>query len=111
MSENGQFLLVLITAPDRKTARDLGKALVDQKIAACVNLVPGLISIYFWEGEVQEDQEMLLLVKTRRELLDDQLIPLVQELHPYDLPEIIGLPIQAGEENYLDWIASSVTQE
>ena len=104
MSESGEFLVVLITAPDLSTAQDLGKTLVEEKIAACVNLVPGLVSIYSWEGAIQEDQEVLLVVKTRSELLESQLIPLVQKHHPYDLPEIIGLPIAAGSQAYLDWI-------
>ena len=110
MSDRGEYLLVLITAPDLHTAQNLGRTLVEKRVAACVNLVPGLVSIYTWDGAVQEDQEVLLLVKTRSDLLESQLIPLVSELHPYDLPEIIGVPIQAGEKGYLNWIASSVSQ-
>ena len=75
-------------------------------MAACVNLYPGLKSIYRWNGEVQEDKEILLMIKTQAALFEDQLIPLIQELHPYDTPEIIALPIIAGEKNYLDWIQS-----
>jgi periplasmic divalent cation tolerance protein len=102
--EKGPLVLVLITAPDLAIAKKIAKALVAGKIAACVNIVPGLISIYTWEGEQEEDQELLLMVKTREELLEEQLIPLVQDLHPYDLPEIISLPIKGGSQSYLDWM-------
>jgi periplasmic divalent cation tolerance protein len=104
MDPQSPLQLVLITAPDLETARRLAQALVTSKIAACVNISPGLISIYHWEGALQEDQEVLLLVKTRESLVESQLIPLVHELHPYDLPEIITLPIQGGSQDYLSWI-------
>lgn len=97
-------LLVQITAPDLETARHLARALVSRKIAACVNISPGLRSIYFWEGALQEDEEVLLLVKTRGGILERGLIPLVLEIHPYHLPEIIALPIVGGSQDYLDWI-------
>ena len=106
MKGNGDFILVLVTAPDQDSAELLAKTLVEKKIAACVNLFSGMRSIYRWEGEVQEEQEVLLMIKTQTGLMENQLIPLVQELHPYDVPEIIALPIVAGEKNYLDWILS-----
>ena len=106
MKGNGDFILVLVTAPDQDSAELLAKTLVEKKIAACVNLFSGMRSIYRWEGEVQEEQEVLLMIKTQKRLIENQLIPLVQELHPYDVPEIIALPIVAGEKNYLDWILS-----
>jgi periplasmic divalent cation tolerance protein len=104
MIEKDALLLVLITAPDLETAKNIANSLVAQKIAACVNISPGLLSIYSWKGEQEEDQEVLLLVKTRARLLEDQLIPLVHDLHPYDLPEIISLPIVGGSQAYLNWI-------
>ena len=104
MREKDSLLLVLITAPDIDTAQKLARALVDRKIAACVNLSPGLVSYYVWEEELQEDQEVLLMVKTREGLLEDQLIPLVGEMHPYDLPEIIATPATQGLPEYLQWV-------
>jgi periplasmic divalent cation tolerance protein len=109
MSEDKHPLLVLITAPDLAAGRSLAKALLARRIAACVNIVPGLVSLYNWENELHEDQEVLLMVKTRDGLLESDLIPLVQELHPYDLPEIIGLPITKGSPSYLDWIIRSTS--
>ena len=104
MDQNDRLLLVLITAPDLEVAQRLAKALVTKKIAACVNISPGLLSVYSWEEKLQEDEEVLLMVKTREELLEDHLLPLIQDLHPYDLPEIISLPIIGGSQSYLNWI-------
>ena len=98
------LLLVLITAPDLETARGLARALVSRKIAACANLTPGLVSIYSWEESLHEDEEILLMIKTRQGLLESHLIPLIHELHPYDLPEIIALPLVGGSQDYLNWI-------
>ena len=104
MDGKDPLLLVLITAPDLETARKLARILVTQKIAACVNLSLSLVSVYSWKESLHEDEEVLMIVKTREELLEDKLIPLVQEFHPYDLPEIISLPIGGGSQAYLDWI-------
>lgn len=104
---NEENLVVLSTAPDREVARTLAAALVERKLAACVNLVPGLESHYWWEGEVQHDSEVLLICKTRREHLAEVSEVLV-ETHPYECPEVVALPIVGGYRNYLDWIAESV---
>jgi periplasmic divalent cation tolerance protein len=104
MENRSQLVLVLVTAPDLDLGERIANSLLDRNLAACVNILPDLISLYRWEGEVQRDPEVLLLIKTRLGLLRDQLIPAVQELHPYQLPEIIALPIIGGERNYLDWI-------
>jgi periplasmic divalent cation tolerance protein len=104
MSVDNEHRLVLCTCPDQETALDLGTRLVEQRLAACVNLVPGLISIYRWEAAVQRDPEVLLLVKTRGDRLDD-LIESLHRLHPYDVPEIIAVPIVAGLPEYLSWVS------
>jgi periplasmic divalent cation tolerance protein len=104
MDEKDHLLLVLITAPDLEIAQKIARALVTNKIAACVNISPGLLSIYSWEEKLQEDEEVLLLVKTRKELVESHLLPLIHDLHPYDLPEIISLPIVGGSQSYLNWI-------
>ena len=96
--------VVLITAPDRETATRLARALVDERLAACVNLVPGIRSIYRWEGRVEEDDEVLLLVKTSRLRLDS-LERRVRALHPYDVPELVFLSISGGSDPYLAWLA------
>lgn len=104
MNKKDRLLLVLITAPDLGIAQKIARALVENKIAACVNISPGLLSIYSWEEKLQEDEEVLLMVKTREELLEDHLLPQVHDLHPYDLPEIISLPIVGGSQAYLKWV-------
>ena len=97
--------IVLITAPDAEVAAQLGRTLVEERLAACVNLVPGVRSIYRWQDAVQEDGEVLLVVKTRAERCR-ALAARVQALHPYELPEVVVLPIEAGLDRYLAWILS-----
>jgi len=100
------YIVVLITAPDLQIGRQIASLLLESKLAACVNIVPAIHSLYTWEGSIHDDQEALLIVKTRADLLTDHLIPAVQAIHPYDLPEIIALPIVAGSLPYLNWIGS-----
>lgn len=98
--------LALCTVPDRDTARKIARALVKEKLAACVNLLPLAGSIYRWQGKIHEDRELLLLIKTtaaRREALRKRL----RALHPYEIPEILFLPVAAGDTPYLDWVAQS----
>jgi len=102
-------LLVLITAGSEQEAGDIATALVAERLAACVNVVPGITSVYRWQGEVQRDREWLLVVKSRRDVLDD-LVQRVRELHSYDLPETIALPLVGGSAPYLDWLMGEVRE-
>jgi periplasmic divalent cation tolerance protein len=104
MSIKDQPLLVFVTTPDQETAKLIGTALVEKKIAACANIIPGLRSIYRWEGEVHDETEVMMVIKSRETLFDPDLIKCVKELHPYQVPEIIAVPIKMGEKAYLDWI-------
>lgn len=97
-------LIVFITAPSPEVGKDIARVLLEKKLAACVNLVPGIQSMYWWEGKIQTDEEVLLLVKTRQELFADGLLPTVRQIHPYDLPEMIAVPIVQGSADYLAWI-------
>jgi periplasmic divalent cation tolerance protein len=97
--------VVLITAPDVETASRLARALVEERLAACVNLVPGIRSIYRWEGEVSEDAEVLLLAKTRADRCD-ALAARIEALHPYELPEVVALPVASGSVRYLAWVVT-----
>jgi periplasmic divalent cation tolerance protein len=99
-----QCILVMITAPSEGAARDIAQTLLEKKLAACVNLVPGIRSLYTWDGAVNDDNEVLLIAKSRAALFENQLVPAVQQLHPYDVPEIIAVPITMGSQSYLDWI-------
>ena len=100
-------VVVLMTAGSQEEADRISNALVAEMLAACVNVLPGVTSVYRWEGEVQRDQEWLLVAKSTREVLDD-LVRRVQALHSYDLPEIIALPVVGGSEGYLRWIDGEV---
>ncbi len=104
-SETGgdDLRVVLVTAPDAEVAERLARGLVEERLAACVNLIPGIRSFYRWEGAVRDDAEVLLVVKTRTDRLE-ALASWLQELHPYELPEILGLPVIGGSQAYLDWI-------
>jgi len=102
-SSDPEVRVALITAPDLETATRVARALVEERLVACVNLVPGLRSIYRWEGAVEEDAEVLLVVKTRADRTAD-LVDRVVELHPYDLPEVVMLPAVGGNPGYLDWV-------
>lgn len=97
------LLLAFCTAPDLETADHLGSRLVEEGLAACVNLLPGIRSLYRWEGELRRDAEVLLLIKTR-EVLFPTLASRLRELHPYDLPEIIACPISQGLPDYFEWV-------
>jgi len=95
--------VALTTCPDEGTARRIASALVDERLAACVNIVPDVTSVYRWEGAVETAPECLLLVKTRRERLEDVRRRL-EELHPYHLPEFVALPVEGGSSAYLRWV-------
>lgn len=100
-----QYQLIYITTEDEDEAIVIGKILVEEKLAACVNLHP-IHSIYGWEGEVQEDSEIAMLVKTK-EALVDRVIARVKELHSYEVPCIISLPIEKGNPDFLKWVGES----
>ena len=102
-----QVLVVLVTAPDPATAQELGEALVGERLAACVNVVPGATSIYRWEDEVQRDNETLMIIKVPTGAFE-ALRSRVVELHPYDTPEVLALDVRAGEPAYLKWVLDSV---
>ena len=97
-----EYLVVFVTAPAEE-AVGLAKTLVDERLVACVNIVPGLRSIYWWQGKVEDEQEVLCIMKTRTTLFEP-LRDRVRELHSYEVEEIIALPIMAGSLPYLDWI-------
>ena len=96
------YIVVFVTAPEDE-AVDLAKTLVEERLVACVNLVPGLRSIYWWQGKVEDEPEVLCIMKTRSNLFES-LRDRVRELHSYEVEEIIALPILAGNLPYLNWI-------
>jgi len=95
--------LVFVTAPDGATAGRLARTLVEERLVACANIVPGVRSIYRWQGSVEDDAEVLLILKTRSDRVAE-LAARVSELHPYDLPEVIALAAAGGSLPYLAWV-------
>ena len=103
---HAEHLVLFVTVPNEETATRIAHALVTEHLAACVNRLPGVTSTYFWEGAVCVDQELLLVIKTRRALFD-AVRERVRALHPYSVPEVIALPVVLGHTPYLDWIDAS----
>ncbi|MBW2262191.1 MAG: divalent-cation tolerance protein CutA [Deltaproteobacteria bacterium] len=97
------LVVVLCTVPDEEVGASLARTIVDERLAACVNLVPGLRSIYSWKGEIQDDREVLLIAKTRGSLFG-VLRERIVSLHPYDVPEIVALSAADCHGPYLDWV-------
>lgn len=99
------YSLIFCTCPDAAVAGRIAEALVEERLAACVNLLPGITSIYRWNGAVQRDPEVLALIKTTSERVAALTVRL-RELHPYAIPEIIAVPIIEGLPDYLSWVTT-----
>ena len=102
------FAVVLVTAPDLKTARTVTQAVLRARLAACVNLVPRIESHYWWQGKLERGSEVLLVVKTTQGKLA-ALEKAILARHPYDTPEILALPLHSGTPRYLDWLLKSAS--
>jgi periplasmic divalent cation tolerance protein len=103
-SERGDGVRVAFaTAPDAEVAARIARALVEERLVACANLVAGVRSIYRWQGRVEDESEVMLVLKTRADRVD-ALAERLQALHPYDVPELVVLPVVAGLAPYLDWV-------
>ena len=102
--------IIMVTTPDAEVGERIGRTLVEERLAACVNVVPGVTSLYRWEGKVQRAGEVLLLVKTTVDAFE-RVRERVQELHPYEVPEIIDLSVRTGEARYLEWVREGVGSE
>ncbi|HYD32378.1 MAG TPA: divalent-cation tolerance protein CutA [Azospirillaceae bacterium] len=104
-----ELIFVYITAGSVDEARRIGRALVEERLAACVNLLPGMTSIYPWEGRIEEGGEVVMIAKTRAELFDP-LAARVRALHSYTVPCIIELPLGRGNPAYLDWLVAETAE-
>src|SRR5262249_19201061 len=100
-------IVVLVNCGNKREAEGLAKSLVEKKLAACVNVLPGLVSWYWWENKLTQDQEIMLLIKSSREIFPE-LEKEIRRLHSYAVPEVIALPIVEGSLNYLTWIEQSM---
>lgn len=102
------FVIALVTAPEMKTARKLARAALQDRLAACANLIPGIESHYWWLGKIERDNEVLIIFKTTTARLE-KLQKMTLALHPYDTPEFIVFRLTQGNQRYLNWIAQSVS--
>ncbi|MGB9822457.1 divalent-cation tolerance protein CutA [Thermodesulfovibrio sp.] len=102
------YMVIFITAPNEEEAVKIAKTLVEEKLAGCVNIIKNIRSIYSWQNKIEDEPEVLMIVKTRSELFEE-LEKRVKSLHSYTVPEIIGLKIKKGSESYLNWL-SEVTK-
>lgn len=107
LQENPEVRVVLCTFPDEETARSISRTLVEEQLAACVNLAAGVTSIYRWQGQVETAGEVLAVIKTTRAACA-ALEARLQALHPYEVPEFLALPVAAGAAAYLEWVLASV---
>jgi len=105
---NRKFILIYVTTPNAELARTISLALVKERLIACANLLPAMESVYEWRGEIYEEKECVLLLKTRAYLFK-QIEKRVQELHTYEVPCIVSLPIQQGSQPYFSWLWSQTT--
>ena len=95
--------LIISTCPNQEVAETIAQRLLEENLAACVSILAGVTSIYRWQGEVVKDQEYMLFIKTATER-QDELLGRLRDLHPYDVPEIICLPIEKGHQPYIEWV-------
>ena len=102
-------IVVLSTCADEEEATRIARLLVDEKLAACVNVVPGVRSFYRWKGAVDSSQEFLLVIKSQRGLFDS-LREAIEKAHSYEVPEVVALPIVDGAPNYLNWLESNLRE-
>ena len=106
--ESGEYIF-FVTSPNIETSRKLAQVVVGEKIAACVNIVPGITSMYWWKGQIDESQENLLIIKTTGQNAE-KLKEAIRTNHPYETPECVGFPITEGLEKYRAWIHDSVEE-
>jgi len=101
------YIVIFVTASNKREAQKIAAGLIKQRLAACVNIMDKVDSVFFWEGKIQKAKESLLIIKSKKEKMS-KVIKLVKSLHSYEVPEIIALPVIAGDKPYLRWIDAAL---
>jgi periplasmic divalent cation tolerance protein len=109
MTAEVEFIIVLVAAANPAEAAKISRALLEAKLAACINTLSGISSSYWWHGKIENAEESLLIIKTRKSLLDD-IVATVKKLHSYEVPEIIALPVIGGSPDYLKWLDETINK-
>lgn len=105
-----EFIMIFCNINDLESAKVISRVLVGEKLAACVNIVPKISSVYFWDEKIVEDEEFLMLIKTRKSLFEE-VKSMILEMHPYEVPEVISINIEEGSKDYFNWISDSTKIE
>jgi len=108
MSE--QYLIILNTCPDKESAERIAKTLVEKRLAACVNIIPGLTSVYHWQDQIESSEECLLVIKSIQNAYK-AVEQAILDIHPYELPEVIAVPLSTGFAPYIAWISSNIVHK
>jgi len=98
-----EFIVIYCTVPNKKEGKEIAKKLVERKLVACVNIIDNVESVFSWDGEMSEAKEAMMIIKTKKELFE-RIQFIIQEMHSYNVPEIIALPIVLAEDTYLKWV-------
>ena len=110
MKSASEFIIVLVTSASKKEAEKISKAILKKRLAACVNIVPGLTSFFHWKGKIEKANEFLLVIKTQKELFVE-LEKTVKANHGYSIPEIIAMPVTKGSKDYLGWVRHETSKK
>lgn len=110
MSSGTPYSIAFVTVPNKDVGHKIAGGLVSAKLAACVNIIPGVESVYEWEGKIEKDSELILKIKTRTSRIPE-VTEFVKSNHPYDVCEVIATPIEAGNQQYLDWLGNIVHEK
>ncbi|KYN98276.1 putative cutA [Plasmodium gaboni] len=106
-NQESPFIAVYVTTPSKEVAEKISYVLLEEKLVSCVNIIPGILSLYHWKGEIAKDNEVLMMIKTKKHLFEE-IVKFVKSNHPYEIPEVIAVPIEHGSKDYLDWVNNSV---
>lgn len=110
MASRADNIVLYVTTPNSEVAKALARSLLEKKLIACANLVPKVTSMYTWKGKIEEDEEVLMILKSKMELIEN-VVEHVKANHPYEVPEVIATKIEGGNPSYLDWITENTGPE